>query len=470
MSEKLFDKLGTLNRVLKSQTWLTKPIYYFIDRTVPTETREDLHWQDEADLAILEQTPVKAKLLLYAIAIVLVALILWASFAKVDEVTRGEGRVIPSKQVQVIQSLDGGIVSEILVHEGQTVTVGSPLIRIDETRAVSSLRENQAQYLAFLAKQSRLRSLAEDKPFTPPPEVRNEAPEVYDQEYALYLSSQEELASAIEIARNQMVQREKELLEVQYKKEIAEKNYESANKELAANKPLLASGAVSEIDILKLEREATRARGDIDQSRAQIGRIQSAIGEARRKISEVEQNFKSKVRTELNDVTARLNSLSEVSVSLQDKVNQTTLKSPVNGKVSRLFFNTVGGVIQPGKEVLEVVPTDDALILETKIQIKDIAFIRVLQPAVVKLTAYDYSIYGALDAVVENIAADSIVDEEGNAYYLVRVRTLKSSLGKDLPIIPGMVAQVDIMTGKKTILSYLLKPVLKAKSYAFSER
>jgi adhesin transport system membrane fusion protein len=470
MSEKLFDKLGTLNRVLKSQTWITKPVYYFIDRTVPTETREDLHWQDEADLAILEQTPVKAKLLLYAIACVLIALILWASFAKVDEVTRGEGRVIPSKQVQVIQSLDGGIVSEILVHEGQTVTVGSPLIRIDETRAVSSLRENQVQYLAFLAKQSRLKSLAEDKPFAPPPEVRSEAPEIYDQEYALYLSSQEELASAIEIARNQMVQREKELLEVQYKKEIAEKNYESANKELAANKPLLASGAVSEIDILKLEREATRARGDIDQSRAQIGRIQSAIGEARRKISEVEQNFKSKVRTELNDVTARLSSLSEVSVSLQDKVNQTTLKSPVNGKVSRLFFNTVGGVIQPGKEVLEVVPTDDALILETKIQIKDIAFIRVLQPAVVKLTAYDYTIYGALDAVVENIAADSIVDEKGNAYYLVRVRTLKSSLGKDLPIIPGMVAQVDIMTGKKTILSYLLKPVLKAKSYAFSER
>lgn len=470
MSEKLFDKLGTFNRILKSQTWLTKPIYYILDRTVPTETREDLHWQDESDLAILEQTPVKAKVLLYVIAAVLGIFILWASVAKIDEVTRGEGRVIPSKQVQVIQSLDGGIVADILVKEGQTVSVGTPLIRIDETRAVSSLRENQAQYLSFLAKQSRLRSLAENLPFAPPPEVRKEAPEVYDQEYALYLSSKEELASGIDIARNQMVQREKELLEVQYKKEIAEKNYESATKELAANKPLLASGAVSEIDILKLEREATRARGDIDQARAQIARIQSAIGEARRKVSEVEQNFKSKVRTELNDVTARLNSLSEVSVSLQDKVNQTTLKSPVNGKVSRLFFNTVGGVIQPGKEVLEVVPTDDALILETKIQIKDIAFIRVLQPAIVKLTAYDYTIYGALDAVVENIAADSIVDDKGNAYYLVRVRTLKSSLGKDLPIIPGMVAQVDIMTGKKTVLSYLLKPVLKAKSYAFSER
>lgn len=470
MSEQLFKKLETLNHFLKSQAWLTKPIYYFLDRWTPTETKEDLHWDDEADLAILEQTPVKAKLLLYSIAAILAVLIIWAWFAQVDEVTRGEGRVIPSKQVQVIQSLDGGIVSEILVKEGQTVLVDTPLIRIDETRAVSSLRENQAQYLAYLAKQSRLKSLAEGGAFNPPEEVRKEVPEIYDQEYALYLSSKEELQSAMEIAREQVVQREKELQEVQFKKEIAEKNHESAVKELAANRPLLASGAVSEIDILKLEREANKTKGDIDQARAQIGRIQSSIGEAKRKIFEVQQNFNSKIRTELNDVTARLNSLSEVSVSLRDKVKQSTLKSPVNGKVSRLFFNTVGGVIQPGKEVLEVVPTDDALILETKVQIKDIAFIRVMQPAVVKLTAYDYTIYGTLDAVVENISADSIVDEKGNAYYLVRVRTLKSKIGEGLPIIPGMVAQVDIMTGKKTVLSYLLKPVLKAKSYAFSER
>jgi len=470
MSEDLFKKLGTINHFLKSQTWLTKPIYYFLDKWTPTETKEDLPWHEEADLVILEQTPVRARLLLYTIAAMMLLLVLWAFFARVDEVVRGDGRVIPSKQVQVIQSLDGGIVSEILVSEGESVAVGAPLIRIDETRAVSSLRENQSQYLAYLAKQYRLRALAEGTSFNPPDEVRKQVPETYDQEYALYNSSKEELTSAIAIARDQMVQREKELLEVQFRKDIAEKNYESSKRELAANKPLLASGAVSEIDILKLERETNKAKGDIDQARAQIGRIESAIGEAKRKVSEVQQTFQSKVRTELNDITARLNSVSEVSVSLKDKVNQSILKSPVNGKVSRLFFNTVGGVIQPGKEVLEVVPTDDALILETKIQIKDIAFIGVLQPAVVKLTAYDYTIYGALDAVVENIAPDSIVDEKGNAYYVVRVRTLKSSLGKGLPIIPGMVAQVDIMTGKKTILSYLLKPVLKAKSYAFSER
>jgi adhesin transport system membrane fusion protein len=267
-----------------------------------------------------------------------------------------------------------------------------------------------------------------------------------------------------------MIQREKELIEVQFKKELAEKTYESANKELSANKPLLASGAVSEIDILKLEREATRARGEIDQSRAQISRIQVSISEAKRKITEAEQTFRNKIRAELNDVSAKRSSLTETSVALSDKVKQSTLTSPVNGKVSRLFYNTVGGVIQPGKEVMEVVPTDEVLVLETKVQIKDIAFLRPGQPAVVKLTAYDYTIYGTLDAMVESIAADSIVDDKGNAYYLVRVRTLQTSLGKGLPIIPGMVAQVDILTGKKTILSYLLKPVFKAKSYAFSER
>ncbi|NOS98738.1 MAG: HlyD family type I secretion periplasmic adaptor subunit, partial [Methylotenera sp.] len=198
--------------------------------------------------------------------------------------------------------------------------------------------------------------------------------------------------------------------------------------------------------------------------------IQVSISEARRKITEVEQTFRSKVRTELNDTSAKLAGLTESSVALSDKVKQSVLKSPVNGKVSRIFYNTIGGVIQPGKEVMEIVPTDDALVIETKIEIKDIAFLRPKQAAVVKLTAYDYTIYGTLDGEVEAISEDSTVDDKGRAYYLVRVRTLQPSLGKGLPIIPGMVAQVDILTGKKTILSYLLKPVLKAKAQAFTER
>jgi len=470
MSQRLFKVIGWFNTLLNKQSWVTAPIYWMVNRAVPTETRDNLAWDEEAELAILEQKPLKARKLLYGILAIMLLVITWAFFAKVDEVTRGEGRVIPSRQVQVIQSLDGGIVSEILVREGDLVIKGMPLIKIDETRAVSTLRENKGQYLALLAKQARLVALANGTTFNPPPEVKAEEPQVYEQEYALYNASQDELNSVVNIARDQMSQREKELIEVQYKREIAEKTYESAAKELAANKPLLASGAVSEIDILKLEREATRARGDIDQSGAQISRIQVSISEARRKITEAEQNFRSKVRTELNETSAKLDSLSETSVALTDRVKQATLKSPVNGRVSRLFYNTVGGVIQPGKEVLEVVPSDDALVLETKVEIKDIAFLRPNQHAIVKLTAYDYTIYGTLEAKVESIAANSTVDEKGNAYYIVRVRTDQTSLGKDLPIIPGMMAQVDILTGKKTILSYLLKPVLKAKSYALTER
>lgn len=470
MSEWLFKFLGKIQAFYTKRNWLTKPIYRLLDLVIPNKTSEDLAWEEEADMMLIEQSPRRAKKLLYWIAIILCGLIIWAYFAKVDEVTRGEGRVIPSSQLQIIQSLDGGIVSEILVKEGDTVTKGTPLIRIDETRAISSFRENQSQYNALVVKQARLQALATGGPFNPPTEIKKQEPELYAQELALYQASKDELASGINISRDQMQQREKELSEVQFKKELAEKTFDSTSKELAANKPLLASGAVSEIDILKLERDVNRAKGDIDQSRAQIARIQLAISEASRKMAEVEQTFRSKVRTELNDTSAKISSLTETSVALSDKVKQSTLKSPVKGKINKIYYNTVGGVIQPGKEVMEVVPLDDALIIETKIEIRDIAFLRPNQPAVVKLTAYDYTIYGTLDAVVEGISPNSTVDEKGNAYYLVRVRTLKSSLGKGLPIIPGMVAQVDVLTGKKTILSYLLKPVLKAKARAFTER
>lgn len=470
MSEMLFNVMGKLHKFLQKHPRLTKPINALVARWAPQDTREYLEWEEEAEIAMRDQAPLRAKKLLYWVAGVLAVLLLWSAFTKVDEVTRGEGRVIPSGQVQIIQSLDGGIVTEILVKEGQTVLKGDPLIRIDETRAVSSLRENRSQYLSLVAKQARLKALADDAPFTPPEEVLKENPAIYEQEKALYQASKDEVASQIAIAQEQLNQRERELAEVRAKSEQADRGYELTSRELAVTKPLEKSGAVSEVDLLRLERDASRLRGERDQARAQIGRIQAAISEAQRKIHETEQTFRSKVRTDLSENTAKLNSSMETSVALSDRVKQATLKSPVNGTISRLFFNTVGGVIQPGKEVLEVVPTDDALVLETKIQPKDIAFIRLLQPATVKLTAYDYTIFGTLDAIVENISADSVVDEKGNAYYVVRVRTLRSNLGKNLPIIPGMVAQVDIMTGKKSVLSYLLKPVLKAKSYAFTER
>lgn len=470
MSQQLFEKLAGLHAFFKARPWLSKPVHVLLEKWAPACTKEEHAWEEEADLAILEQAPLRARKMLYWTGAALAVLLLWSGVTKIDEVTRGDARVIPSKQVQVVQSLDGGIVSELLVHEGQVVKEGEPLVRIDKTRAVSSLRENRSQYLSLLAKQSRLQALAAGRAFSPPEEVEKEAPDVYAQERALYVASNEELASQIAIANEQLNQRERELAEMRAKLEQAQKGYDLTGRELAVTRPLEASGAVSEVDLLRLERDAARLLGERDQAKAQIGRVQAAIAEANRKIGETQQSFRSKVRAELSETTAKLNALTEASVALSDKVKQSTLKSPVNGTVSRLFFNTVGGVIQPGKEVLELVPTDDALVLETKIQPKDIAFVSLDQRANVKLTAYDYTIYGTMEAKVQSISADTVLDDKGNAFYIVKVRTLKPTLGEGLPIIPGMVAQVDIITGKKSVLSYLLKPVLKAKAYAFTER
>ena len=470
MNERLFNVVSGINGFFHRNAWITKPVQLFLNRWAPNKTEENPTWSQQIEIAMLEQSPLRARKLLYWVTGILIILITWANFTEVDEVTRGEGRVIPSGQVQVVQSLDGGIVAKILVAEGQTVTQGDPLILIDETRAVSSLRENRAQYLALLGKESRLKALTSGTAFDPPKELMAEFPEIYSQELALYNASREELASQIDIARQQLRQKERELQEVRASYAQADRGYQLTMKELEVTKPLLASGAVSDVDILRLERDASRLLGDREQAGAQIGRVQSSIAEAQRKIAEVEQTQLSKMRTELNETTGKLNALMATSEGLSDKVNQATLRAPVNGKISRMYVNTVGGVIQPGQEVIEVVPSDDALVLETKIQPKDIAFVTHAQKATVKLTAYDYTIYGTLDARVESISADSIIDDKGNAFYIVKVRTLESRLGEGLPIIPGMVAQVDIITGKKSVLSYLLKPVLKAKSYAFTER
>ena len=254
------------------------------------------------------------------------------------------------------------------------------------------------------------------------------------------------------------------------KREQASQAYELTAKELAVTRPLINSGAVSEVELLRLERDASRFKGERDMAAAQILRSQAAITEASRKIEEVELNSRNEVRRDLAETMAKLNAFAEGGVGLADKVKHAAVRSPVKGTVKRLLVNTVGGVVQPGRDLVEVVPLDDALILEARVAPKDIAFLRPGQPAMVKFTAYDFAIYGGLKAVVEQIGADTVTDDKGNAFYVVRVKTLESSLGKNLPIIPGMVAQVDVMTGKKSILTYLLKPVIRAKANALTER
>lgn len=432
---------------------------------------EAVDFSTDADLAVLRQEPLRARVLLRSIGIVVSVFVLWAAVAQLDEVTRGEGKVIPSRQVQILQSIDGGLVSEILVAEGDVVQPEQLLIKIDETRFVSSVKENQAQYLGLLAKAARLRAIAEGKPFMPPPEVVKDAPGIVQQERQLYEDRNDELKAIISIAQQQLAQRRQELIEAQAKRAQASQGYDLTSRELAVTKPLINSGAVSEVELLRLEREVSRYRGERDMTLAQISRIQAAINEAQRKIEEVELGFRNDAGKELSETMAKLNSLAEGSVALSDRVKQSSIRSPVKGTVKRLLVNTVGGVIQPGKDMIEIVPLEDALLLEARVSPRDIAFLRPGQAAMVKFTAYDFSIYGGLEGTLEHIGADTIVDEKGNAFYTVRVRTIKPGFGdSNLPIIPGMVAEVDILTGKKSVLTYLIKPVLRAKSVALTER
>lgn len=469
MGEKGFERIGQLG---KAGNKVAAPVFGgVVKRLAPRD--DDVaprDWAGDADWAQLQQEPLRARRLLRVAALVLVLLVVWAGFAEVDEVTRGEAKVVPTSQVQILQSVDGGVVESLNVREGDLVEVGQVLLRVDSTRFESSARENQSTRQSLQAKALRLEALTRNTSFNPPAELVKQVPDIVAQERLLFESSRSEMAAQLSIAQNQLSQRQNELREVQARREQAERGLELTLKELNATRPMVATGAVSEVEILRLEREVARLRGDREQATAQISRVQGAIQEAQRRIEEVQLTRRNQFSAELSETLSRLSALREGGAALDDKVKYADIKSPVRGTVKRLLVNTVGGVLQPGKEVVEIVPLDDALILEALITPKDIAFLSPGQSAMVKFTAYDFAIYGGLEADVISIGADSVVNDKGDAHYVVRVKTRKSSLGDKLPIIPGMVAQVDIMTGKKTILSYLFKPVLRAKSNALSER
>lgn len=451
--------------------WVSRKMDPALTALAGKQSEQDSDFDVNADWAIAEHTPKGARIVVWISVISVFVLILWAALAQLDEVTRGEGKVIPTRQIQVLQSMDGGIVSEILVREGQTVKTGDLLLKVDPTRMVSSLRENQSQYLSLLAKAARLRALAEGSRFVAPELVLKQAPEIVEQERALFESRRAELDATIGVARQQSSQRSQELISVRAKREQASQSYTLTARELELTKPLVKTGAVSDVELLRLERDVARYRGERDSANSDIPRLESSVAEANRKIQEVELTFRNTARSELSEANAKLSALSEGSAALEDRVKQTEIRSPVNGTVKQLKVNTVGGVVQPGRDVIELVPSDDALLLEARVLPRDIAFLRPGQKALVKFTAYDYAIYGGLEATLELISADSVVDEKGNAFFLVRVRTLSTTIGNQkLPIIPGMVAEVDILTGKKSVLSYLLKPILRAQSRALTER
>jgi adhesin transport system membrane fusion protein len=426
----------------------------------------ELDFITNARAAVLEQTPEGARRLIWLVAIFVVLAITWSNLAELDIVVKGQGKVIPVSQIQVVQNLEGGIVDEIFVKEGDIVTAGQVLLRIDDTRFNSSLREDEIKRYSLQLRGLRLKAEAEGSTAFPQisTELKNRVPELAQQEEVLFRQRVAELKSRQDIVNEQIKQKEHQVNELKTKQSSLRGSLGLASRELKLTKPLQAQGAVSEVEVLQLERRVNDLRGEIDQLSLSIPRAESEKEEAMRKLDEVNLTFQQEAQTEYNKVVAELSTLREASVALEDRVARTLVRAPLKGTVKSLLINTVGGVVQPGMDLVEIV--------EARVLPKDIAFIRPGLDATVKLTAYDFGIYGGLKGQVKHISADSFVDEKENPYYLVRVLTRENFLehkGEQLPIIPGMTAEVDILAGKRTVFDYIMKPILKARQSAMQE-
>ncbi|WP_438958834.1 HlyD family type I secretion periplasmic adaptor subunit, partial [Porticoccus sp.] len=435
----------------------------------------DLKYMSYSSEAVLKQSPIVSQVLLWVIVAFLVIMLIWASLAKIDEFTRGEGKIVPSSNVQVVQNLEGGILETLFVTEGEIVERGQPLLQIDDTIFASTYRERSLQAEQLTVKAARLRAEANSTEFDEELEklggARNEILVV--SERALYESRKQAHLSQLDSLNQKVSQRKQELSSMRVNRQSLADSYRLLRQELEFTRPLVSQGAVSQVELLRLQRQANDLKGELDRAAISIPQLESAYQEAIKNVETYSQTFASESRAELNEVMAELGRIGQSNQALEDRVTRTLVRSPMKGIVKQVRVKTIGGVIQPGEDLVEIVPFDDSLLVDARVSPSDIAFIHPEQKATVKFTAYDFSIHGGLSAKVIRISPDTIVDEEGVSYYQVRLRTDSSHLGNEddpLPIIPGMTVQVDILTGQKTILNYLLKPILKTKELAFRER
>ena len=434
---------------------------------------KDYEFMNSLSSAILERSPSHISRVIKIWIFTFLALILWASFAYIDEITRGDGKVIPYGQNQVIQNLEGGIVESILVTEGEAVKAGQVILKISNAKSTSTSRTNEMKYQELEAKRLRLYAEANSLAFQAKKIDDPQFKEQIERARKLYNSNKLEMNAKDNSFVQQIEQRKQEYKEAQARIRSLEKSLEFVTEEINMTEPMVREGIRSKVDFLKLKREANGIENDIEASSLSLPRLKSAIEEYRQKRVEASQLLINKAKRELNEVTAEISRLQTQQIAFSDQVSRTMVKSPVDGIVQKLFVHTVGGVVKPGADLVEIVPTNKKLFLEIKIKPSDIAFIHPGAEAKVKISAYDYAIHGGLIGKVVNISPDTITDKKENTFYLIHIVTDKNYLGSKthpLNIIPGMTASVDIVTGQKTVMEYILKPILKSKQYVFSER
>ncbi len=435
---------------------------------------EDQDFLTDVNAANLYGVSMQSHIILWlAFSFVIIAII-WANYAKLDEVTRGSGKTIPSSHIQVVQNLEGGILSEILVKEGDLVEKGQALLKLNAVRFTSSFNETKLKYYELLATSARLTAEVNKQDIVIPDEVLKNQPSIANDAKHLLASRQNRLKANKRILNEQIRQKRQDLIELNARTAQLSRSYKLLKRELTMSEPLVAEGAMSEVELLRLQRGTNDLKGELSSAQLSIPRIKSSLKEAKNKLAELEIRFHTEALEELNLAKAELDRISASVLALEDRVTRTKIVSPVKGTIKQLKVTTIGGVIQPGMDLVEIVPLEDQLLIEAEVRPADIAFLYPGQKAMVKLTAYDFSIYGGLEAELEHISADTITNEEdGKNYYIIRLRTDKNHLeknGERLNIIAGMTAEVDILTGKKSVLDYLLKPILKARGRALRER
>ncbi|MCL2715470.1 MAG: HlyD family type I secretion periplasmic adaptor subunit [Alphaproteobacteria bacterium] len=411
----------------------------------------DFAYANDIRAAIELRTPRTSRMLLWAFCALLTCFFLWAHFAVLEEVKRGGGKVVPSRQMQVVQSLEGGIVDDILVQEGDVVEQGQSLMHIDDTKFASEFGEIRERRANMAARVARLTAEAGGSTSIAFPEqIDNVVPAAVTAETDVFNTRARKLSQDVDVL-NQQISRLSQSAEV-------------LERELSLTRKLYQQKVVPEIEMLRLERQAIETKGQ--------------LGEAKAKAATIVSTFRAQADEDLAKSRGDLAVLDQNIKTAQDRVRRTDLRAPVRGVINKVNVTTIGAVVQPGANVMDIVPLDDTLLVEGKIKPQDIAFIRPGQDAVVKISAYDSSVYGHLDGKVERISADTILDDKGEGaqrpenYYRVMVRTSKNHLGSEdraLPIMPGMVATVEVLTGKKSVLDYLIKPARLLHSEALRE-
>jgi adhesin transport system membrane fusion protein len=424
-----------------------------------------------------DRPPFIASATVFLVGALFVAFLAWASYAQVDEIARGEGKVIPASKTQIIQSSEPGVVQEIAVKIGQRVHKDDLLIRLDNTSTASSLGEQQAKARALKARIARLKHEQTGdiaQPFACPADILGIAPEICDNEQKLLIARRENVENKLAVLKARVQQRESELNEALANAQRLTENLANVKKESALVDSMVKKGLMAQTEKIRVDGEKTELDGQIKTSDESMGRLQGALTEAKLQIDEVGLEFRQQALDDLTQALADLSVVEETIRGAKDKVARTDIRSPVDGIVNTLEINTLGSFVQPGAVVAGIVPTSETLLVEARVSPRDVAFIRPDQDALIKVTAYDFSIFGGLVGKVSNISADSLLDEHtGQPYYQVRVATEKAALekdGKSYSIIPGMICSVDIKTGQKTILDYLLKPINKAREEALRER